>query len=398
MALFAEARRRRRRIRLACLGVFLVLAVAAGGSALGWTHRFAFWRASGGHRVAASASSASAPLIAWVDDNSRLHVGSMGTLRQRVVAELDADPGLPLVQAGGHIYWVDQRGGYVRGRFWPTTIAELNPRTGASRNVAAGEFAFPSADGRQLYISQTDSSLAELPAGGRGRLRQLTLPAGWYLPGGFGLAVANGIVVQSSDDQAIRRPPALAVWNQATGRLHVLGRGVGAFSADMGTGVGDAISAYTPPGAGYSLLAWMPAACRFPVSCPIRITNTLTLASRTLHSPLRYGFALCGAFSPDGRQLAVFVNRSTGSGGGAAELALASTGSGALRMVAGVRLTVGEDLGWARWLPGGRQLLVEGSGHEYLVVAATLSARPVSFTRDGAWDPNYSAVFLRPAP
>jgi hypothetical protein len=66
------------------------------------------------------------------------------------------------------------------------------------------------------------------------------------------------------------------------------------------------IGAYTPPGARYSLLAWLPAACPFPDNCLITITDTATLATRTVRSPLPGGFAVGGAFSPDGRQLAVF--------------------------------------------------------------------------------------------
>jgi hypothetical protein len=104
-------------------------------------------------------------------------------------------------------------------------------------------------------------------------------PAGWYLPGGFGIAVANGTVVQSEDARWPAHPVDLAAWNPRTGRVTVIGRALGA------------ISAHTPRGAGHSLLAWMPA------GCPITITNTVTLVSRTLRSPLGDGFVLGGSFS-----------------------------------------------------------------------------------------------------
>ena len=72
----------------------------------------------------------------------------------------------------------------------------------------------------------------------------------------------------------------------------------------------DVIDAYTPPGARYSLLAWTR---RLLQHCPVGITNTATLASLTVRSPNRYGFAYgglftSGAFSPDGTRLAVFLN------------------------------------------------------------------------------------------
>jgi hypothetical protein len=391
--LFEEARQRRRRIRLAGCTAVVALSLTATMLGLTWSRHPQAPRAAGpgAATLIGAAGAAGSARVVWVDGNGRVRLGNLSTLTQHVVAETDADPGMPLVQAGGRVYWVDQGGGYVQGAFWPTTIEELNLASGRSRDIGPGEFVFASADQRRLYISQTDTSLAELPIGGSGRSRQLTLPAGWYLPGGFSIALANGILVQSSDDLAIGHPPVLAVWNQASGQVKVLGRVVG---VSPGPGLGNAIGAYTPPGAGYSLLAWMPASCAFPVSCPIRITNTATLSSRTLRSPLPYGFALGGAFSPDGRQLAVFVNRSPGTGGGTAAVAIVSTGTGALRMVPGTRLPIGEDIAWARWLPGGQQLITAAISHDYLVTPATLSFRQFSFQRDGYQDPGYSAVIV----
>lgn len=334
-ALFAEARRRRRRIRLT--GSLVVVAVAVAAVALG----LAWPRHPPGRGVPApaggsgAAHAAKAPLLAWVDSSDRLVVGNLATLARRVVAKVDADPSAPLVPFGGRIYWVKESGGYVDGAFWPRTIEALNLATGTSAVIGPGEFAFPSADGRRLFLSQTDTTLAEAPAGAAGRPGQLTLPAGWYLPGGFGIAVANGIVVRSKDAQWPAHPADLAVWNPQTGRVTVIGRAMGA------------IGAYTPPRARYSLLAWMPASCKFP-SCPIKITNTATLSSRTLRSLLRHGFVLGGAFSPDGRQLAVFINRQPKAGGQAAELAIASTATGAMRLAPRVRMTVGADTAWVR--------------------------------------------------
>jgi hypothetical protein len=384
-ALFAEARRRRR-IRLT--GAVVVLAVVAVAAGLAWPRH---WPGrSGGSPAPVGGSGAAhttnAPLLVWVDTNGRVVLGSLGTFTKRVVARADADPAAPLVPFGGHIYWVKFSGGYVDGAFWPQTIEELNLATGTSTVIGPGEFAFPSADGRRLFISQTDTTLAEALARAPGRPGLLALPAGWYLPGGSGIAVANGIVVQSNDAQTMARPAELAVWNPQTGRVTVIGRAVG-------NALASAIGAYTPLGARYSLLAWMPASCRFP-SCPIKITNTATLSSRTLRSPLRHGFVLGGAFSPDGRQLAVFVNRSPKAGGQAAELAIVSPATGAVRLVPAVRMTVGEDADWVRWLPGGTRLVVQAS-RDYLVNSATLAARPFGFTGRGQ-DVNYSAELIKP--
>jgi hypothetical protein len=132
---------------------------------------------------------------------------------------------------------------------------------------------------------------------------------------------------------------------------------------------------------------------RFP-ACPITITNTVTLVSRTLRSPPGDGFVLGGAFSPDGRQLAVFANDSPEPGGQTAGLAIASTITGAVRLVPGVRMTVGEDSDWVRWLPGGSRL-VALANRNYLVTTATLAARPFRFTGSGQ-DVDYSATLIMP--
>src|ERR1022692_2020670 len=184
-------------------------------------------------------------------------------------------------------------------------------------------------------------------------------------------------------------PPTLGIWSAGTGQVKVLGRGVGADS-------GAVISAYPAPGAGHSLLAWMPATCRYPVNCAIRITSTSTLASRTLRSPLPHGFALGGAVSPDGSQLAVFVNRSPGTGGGRVQLVIVSTRTGAARLVPGASFLIGEDVAWARWLPGGKQLIAGGVDRDDIVTPATLATRPLRFRHSAGGDIGYSAVVIPP--
>jgi hypothetical protein len=383
-ALFAAARRRRRRIRLTS-SIVVALAVMALALGLAWPRHLP--GRHGGNPVPVLGSgtthAAQVPLLAWVDFSGRVSLGNLATFTTRVVARIDADPSTPLVPFGGHIYWINQGGGYVDGAFWPRTVEELDPATGKSTDIGPGEFVFLSADRRRLYISTTDSTLTELPASAAGDTSQLTLPAGWYLPSGISIATANGVVVQSNDAQALTHPPDLAVWNPQTGQVKVIGRTVR-----------NAIGAYTPRGADYTLLAWMPASCRFPF-CPIKITNTATLSSRALHSPLSYGFVLGGAFSPDGRRLAVFaISDGRKAGGETAELAIVSTATGAVRLIPKVRMTVGEDVDWVRWLPGSTRLVVLAS-RSYLVTATTLVARPFHFT-GGGQDVNFSAELIPP--
>ena len=65
------------------------------------------------------------------------------------------------------------------------------------------------------------------------------------------------------------------------------------------TGAARSFGAATAPGARYSLVAWAPADCPFSGDCPVEITNTATLATISVRSPLHHGFASAGVvFSP----------------------------------------------------------------------------------------------------
>ena len=384
--LFVAARRRRRQRRLAGLAVCLVLAAGAIGLAAAVGLRPVAPARSGPEAARSAGPSRGAgglPLVAWFDGDSHLHVGDLTTQRQRIAATAAAYPGTPLTEAGGRIYWVNT--GRSSGQF----VQDLDIATGRVQDLGFGQSVFTSADGRNVFIVEADG-LTEEPAAGPGAARQLTPPPGWYLPGdgGDGLdspaAVGDGILVQSSDFQANPAPVTLAVWNPGTGRVSVLGQVV---SANFGI-----IAAITPGRPGSGLVAWVPPAC--PGWCVVRIANSSTGRILTLHNPLRYGFALGGGFSPDGRELADFVNRTPGGGGQTVQLAIASTTTGVLHLVPGVRVVVGPPEDWLRWLPGSRQLIVGGADSSYLVTAATRSAQPFNFSVSSAGGVNSSAAIV----
>jgi hypothetical protein len=320
--------------------------------------------------------------VAWVDDSGQLHIGDLATGAQRVVAAVDASAADPMVVAHGRLYWAG-----ISENAEP--VREYDLATGKMRYLARGDSVFTSADGQHLYIGQSGTRLIELPADGIGPPRQLALPAGWYMSGHLGnWSVAGGIVVYSSADDA-SPASALAVWNPATGKVKIIGRSL------------HVIDAYTPPGARYSLLAWTPAGCRQP--CPVGITNTSTRVSLTVRSPNRYGFTYgglftSGAFSPDGTRLAVFLNANNPQDPyhkPLSELAIIDTRTGALHLVPAARLGTYEDVGWARWLPGGHRLIVGAQAGSYAVDAETFSVRVLSFGPGN--DVNFSATVL-PAP
>jgi hypothetical protein len=390
LALFQEARRRRRRRWLTGVAVILLAGIAGAASALTLMQQGSGRQAAGGRQTGAAAAGQARAAAVWVDGNARLHLGVIGAdglLNQRIVGEANA-ASEPLVAVGRRVYWVDPAGTYVPslGR-WSQVVRMLNLGTGRVRLAGAGQTVFLSADRRYLLMSQWPDSLTETPVDG-GRPRLLRLPPGWYLPGGDGLAdplagqgldTANGILVQSKESPGVgvRR---IAVWNPRTGRIEVIGRARAV------------IDAYTPPGAHYSLLAWLAAGCAAPGRCPLKITDTASGAVTTVHSPTQGGFAIGGAFSPDGRSLAVFVNSPSGR---STRLALVDPATGGLRLAHMPQIPLGLDYGWARWLPAGGRLIAGALAGGYLVDAATLNARPLH-TRNGSGPNgiNYTAVVI----
>lgn len=366
------------------LAVSAAVAVAASGP-----HRGLSARDAGGVN-AGTAGAGPAGWVAWVDYNRRVHLGDLARSAQRVVATINANPADPLVQARGHLYWVggywvNQAGIYVPASgHAPPVVQELTLATGKVRDVGPGRGVFPSSDGRHLFLARTDTRLIEVPARGPGPPRALRLPRGWYVPdGGQGYGVAGGVLVQPGRWARARTP--VAVWNPKTGALKVIGTGIGV------------LAAYTPPGGQDGLVAWQPVTCG--QDCPLKITDTATLATRTVRSPLRYGFAAGAAFSPHGTQLAVFA--STGPDTTSpVRLAIVNTSTGAMRLSGSARLAGGCPPAWAAWLPDGRHLITGGLQASYVVTAATLSARPLYFMPgtdhdiENSQDINYSTAIV----
>jgi hypothetical protein len=394
--LFAEARRRRRRRRFAGM-VSLVLAglAAAAGSGV-WSQQPRRGQAHPAHPPAAAhrvpGFSLPPAAVAWVDYSGQLHIGDVARLAQHVAGTIPAWAGAGwLVQAGGRIYGTGS-----------PVIREFDPATGTTVRLGPGIGVFPSADGRHAYVERTSTSLVELRASGRGVLRRLHTPAGWYfLPNVAGEVTAGaggGILVSSHPGRPSRSPRDLATWDPATGKVTLMARGA------------VAIGAYTPPGGRNSLIAWAPAPCTSG-NCPIEITSTATRATMTARSPLPYGFAQGAAFSPDGTRLAVFEQTASINSSCCANnsvLAIVNTRTGAVRAVPAARLLTQEDAGWILWLPGGRRLLAGALAYSYAVDTTTYVARPFFFfpqTADGPAadhnimdtpDVNFSAVLLPP--
>jgi hypothetical protein len=386
--LFAEARRRRRRRLAAGLAGLALAGLAVAASMGAWSHQP---RRGPAHAARPRAAAQRGPgfslppaTVAWVDYGGRLHIGDVATLAQHVAGTVPAWAGAGwLVQAGSRIYGAGS-----------PVIREFDPATGTTVRLGPGVGVFQSADGQNAYVERTGTSLAELRTSGRGVLRRLHTPAGWYLvpdvAGEVTAGVAGGILVSSHPDRN------LATWDPATGKVTLVARDA------------VAVADYSPPGGRYSLIAWAPAPCTSE-NCPVEITDTATRATVTARSPLPYGFAQGAAFSPDGTRLAVFEQTASINSSCCANnsvLAIVNTRTGAVRAVPAARLVTQEEAGWILWLPGGRRLIAGALAYSYAVDATTYAARPFFFfpqTADGLAadhnimdtpDVNFSAVLL----
>jgi len=393
--LFREARARRIRRRIAVAILTVVGLAAILGMVLSLPSGTTRPRTVPG-RASPSATAVvpiSANGAAWVDYSGRLHLGQLAAGTQHIVTDAGASPTTPLVALGGYIFWVRTSNGTSPASGYPKfSVDQLDLASGLVTRLAEGQAIFPSADARDLFIVQSKSSLLEIPLRSSSPKRTVAIPSGWYLNAGGGLsnpiAVANGIVVQSAQGQTGKTPPTAAIWNPNTGTIVRLG-------PDQGL-----IGAYTPAGAPYSLLAWIPGSCETNQRCSLLVTNTRTRVSTRLHSPLPYGFDVGGAFSPNGQQLALFLKTNSGLYDPATELAIANVRTGVLRQVPGVAGEIGESVGWARWIPNTSRLIAGTFSinyttyNHYLVDSRTLTARLLDYSDNRDVDINFSAVVV----
>lgn len=404
-ALFKEARQRRRR-RWLITGVVLIVILGGLASVLivvGTTRSPPVPRTAPSPPPASNppiTGEAGVPEVAWVDYSGFLHIGDLSGLTQRVVASAHADPTASLVSLDGRVFWVQAT---TTNGPNPTasTVFSIAPGTGRKQRIAFGSQVFASLDRSFIYVEWSNSDLAEYWPDGAVKRQDLRIPRGWYLSdagllGNPTPVVANGILVESAPVQVGTAPSTLAIWNPSTGDIHTMGK------------VWKVIGTYTAPGAQSSLVAWAPAACELTTNCSLQITDTESFSSRLLPSPLGHGFDWGGGFSPDGRELAVFVKSNSGSYDPMTQLALVNVGSGSLRFVPGAEINIGDSLAWAQWLPDGNRVIVGGVGgrsldvdnhfivvdNHFIVDARTAKATPFRFIADGNQDVNFSVVVV----
>ncbi len=408
--LFKEAhQRRRRRRRFMATAVVVAIAAATAGVVLSRSGPAPKPPALPAVSRPPVPTSGPPPHVAWVDYQGQVHLGSLQTQQQRVVANGSGSPTTAMVASASTLLWVDA-GGVVydkqtrRVRSLTQGVMAYDTETGLTRRFASGSQVFNAEGSSDVFVASDDGrQLSRYSLAGQ-VVARFSLPGGWYLPDTFSLgtsspALAHGqILLQSSfPGQAGSNgsaPLRLGVWDPATGRVRGFGN-----SWFM-------VATYTHPHGADSLVAWLPATTCVTSNenCALQLTDVDTGVTRQIRNPLGFGFDMRGAFSPDGRQLAAFAKTNSGGYDPETRLALIDVATGTMRSVPGATIGIGEAIAWAQWLPASNRLIVGGTSGEdgsgkwganhFLVDSTTLAAEPVSFLHDGQRDVNYSAVLL----
>lgn len=308
-------------------------------------------------------------VVAWGDYAGVLHIGDLATRRQMRIAALPPRQSTtgPMVEDRGRLFWSDSH----------DKVRSVDIATGKSTVVTRGLAVMVSPGSARLYVDQGSGGFLKLNARTLHVVRRLALPAGWTANAYLARPVAGGLLLAHAGTSTHSGTPlTLGVWRPGR-KVRPLGA-----SDDL------ALDVYTAPTGRYSLVAWVPRCAKHPRAfgsgCPLAITNTATGKTVTVPSPRSYGFT-GGAFSPDGTELATFVNTDNPADPFRtpySELALINTTTGALRLDPKADMVTTEDAAWAQWLPGGRQLLTGAISATYLVDARSLATRPLYF--DGA--------------
>jgi hypothetical protein len=237
-------------------------------------------------------------------------------------------------------------------------ILRVDTADGSVDDLGPGLFVFSHPDGKSLYVVLTEEETAKtttttiehIDVSGHRLGGPWRLPAGQVLPSPP-RAVVGGVLTQSNDNAA---DPTLSVWNPTTGGISRVGPSR------------DVIDTYTAPGARSSLVAYTAAGCR-TTGCGLMITRVPGGSTRRFAAPdSAPGFIGGGSFSPDGTQLAVFVDRvpeRDNPGGG---LVIVTWATGAATPIIASRVRFGEPFGFATWSPDGNWVYFGGLSNQLM--------------------------------
>jgi PASTA domain len=257
----------------------------------------------------------------------------------------------PLVRRGDAVFFARDGRAYV-----------LEDPHGSPRDLGPASFVFSGSDNRTVWTATTTRD-----SGAVSRLDEHGNPTGgpWTIPAGYRISlnflpkeIAGRILLA----RGLNPPRVLYAWGPEGGKRMHLGDVL--FTVDT----------YRRPGASEGALAWIPqASCRSGLRrCALTLTNVSAKGTptnkRTIDPPGdSNGFIGGGAFSPDGRTLAAFVEATPTQQGPAARLVLVDVASGAVHEVRGGQISIGESYGFANWDSTGRWLFFGGFPEHLLV-------------------------------
>ncbi len=201
-----------------------------------------------------------------------------------------------------------------------------------------------------------------------------TLPDGWDLPSHSSTSqVLDGRVILERSDRS-SPDHEIAVWTPATGDVRPIGRARWV------------VGATTYPD-GSPKVAWVGPDCSDGDGCGLlTVTDLDSMENRVALAPTA-GFIGGGAFSSDGRSVALFV----GGPGQVADLVVLDVATMEVRVLPGTTVTIGEWFGSATWTLDGRSVIYHGGGEqtETHVVDVTTGVQ-----RTLPWDVTYSMATI----
>jgi hypothetical protein len=294
-------------------------------------------------------------LLVGIDSQRGIEVTNVdaGTTETAVPGPMSLVPcnTCPLVRRGDAVFFARDGRAYV-----------LEDPHGSPRDLGPASFVFSSSDNRTVWTATTtrdSGTVTRLDQHGNRTGGPWTIPAGYRISLNFLPKEIAGRILLA---RGLNPPRVLYGWDPEGGeRMHL---GDVLFTVDT----------YQRPAASEGVLAWIPqASCRSGLRrCALTFTDVSATGTatnnRTIDPPGdSNGFIGGGAFSPDGRTLAAFVEATPTQQGPAARLVLVDVASGAVHEVRGGQISIGESHGFANWDPSGRWLFFGGFPEHLLV-------------------------------
>ncbi len=351
-----KRRRARRSSIVAAVSVSLILGLLVAGVAVltrttSRRHPSVVAGAGSASTQAALTSEPTHTLLASIDTQQGMEIADVdaGTAKSVVAGPVNLGPcnTCPVVGRGDSLFFSRDGRAYMADR-----------AGGSAHDLGPANLVFGASDNRSVWVASTSrdsAAVTKLDEHGDRIGGPWTVPAGYHISQQFLPKEIGGRILVLLGPVDSR---SLYAWDPAGGGFSRIGDAL--FVVDT----------YRHPDASAEALAWVPeASCRSGLRrCSLALTDIASNLTRTVDAPRdSNGFIGGGAYSPDGRTLAAFVEAAPTKQGPAARLVLIDTASGAVQEVRGSQIGVGESYGFATWDPTGKWLFFGGFPGNMLV-------------------------------